>query len=293
MNYPVVIIFLLLFSCSSKKPGKEKVSKTFQFYTPQKVTITGYTGDIMEPFISRDGHYLFFNNLNEPSVNTNIFYAERINDTVFLFKGEVQGVNSTALDGVASMDNNGHFYFVSTRSYAQDLSTIYHGLFDNGNVNPAGIVPGISRQEPGMVNFDVEVSADGNTLYFVDGRFNASGQPQSADLVIATRNGTGFQRPGKGSEILHAINTSELEYAACISGDELTLFFTRVPSVTSGVVPRILYATRENKNAPFNKPNELAQAEGFVEAATISRDSLVYYHRKGNTLFELYCIKRK
>jgi hypothetical protein len=293
MKYSDVILFLLLFSCSSKSPGKENDSNVFQFYPPQKVAITGYTGDIMEPFISRDGHYLFFNNLNEPSVNTNIFYAGRINDSVFQYKGEVQGVNSTALDGVASMDSSGNFYFVSTRSYAQDLSTIYHGLFDNGNVPAVGIVPGISRREPGVVNFDVEVSADGNTLYFVDGLFNASGQPQTADLVIATKNGTGFQRSGNWGEILHTINTNELEYAACISKDELTLFFTRVPSVTSGAFPRIFYATRENKNVPFNRPNELLQAEGFVEAATLSGDSLVYYHKKENGHFVLEYMMRR
>jgi hypothetical protein len=293
MNYFIIVISLFVISCSSEIPVKETNSIVLQFDNPKKVVITGYTGDIMEPFISRNGHYLFFNNLNEPSVNTNIFYAERINDTIFQFKGEVQEVNSAALDGVASMDNNSNFYFVSTRSYAQTFSVIYHGNFDNGNVTAVDTVPGISRHEPGIVNFDVEVSADGNTLYFVDGFLSASGQPQAADLVIAARNSTGFQRMGNSDEILHAVNTNQLEYAAGISGDELTLFFTRVPSVTSGAVPRIFYATRENKNAPFNKPNELVQAPGFVEAATFSGDSLIYYHKKGNAGFELYSIKRK
>jgi hypothetical protein len=293
MKHTGVVLLLLLLSCSAKMTGKENESREFKFYAPQKVTITGYAGDIMEPFISRDGHYLFFNNLNEPSVNTNLFYAERINDTVFQYKGEVQGVNSAALDGVASMDRNGNFYFVTTRSYSQSLSTIYHGNFNSGNVTAVDIVPGISRHEPGIVNFDVEVSADGNTLYFVDGFFNGSGQPQSADLVVGTKSGTGFQRSANSDEIFLNVNTNELEYAAGMSGDELTLFFTRVPSVTANAVPRIFYATRENKNAPFNKPNELVQAEGFVEAATVSGDSLIYYHKKGNTGFELYCIRRK
>jgi hypothetical protein len=293
MKYPVIAIFLFIISCSSHIPVKETYSIVLQFDSSKKVVVNGYTGDIMEPFISRDAHYLFFNNLNELSVNTNIFYAEKINDTVFQYKGEVQGVNSTALDGVASMDNNGNFYFVSTRSYAQTFSTIYHGNFENGSVTAVDTIPGISRHEPGIVNFDVEVSADGNTLYFVDGRFNSSGQPQSADIVVATRSGTGFQRSANSDEILHAVNTNELEYAAGISADELTLYFTRVPSVTSGAVPRIFYATRENKNLSFNKPNELTQAEGFVEAAAFSGDSLIYYHKKGSAGFELYCIRRK
>ncbi len=293
MKSRYITVFLFVLSCKAENPGKQNDSDLFQFSSPVKVVVQGYTGDNMEPFISRDGHYLFFNNLNEPSVNTNIFYADRVNDSLFQYKGEVQGVNSAALDGVASMDSSGKFYFVSTRNYSQSFSTIYRANFNNGNVTAVDTVPGISRHEPGIVNFDVEVSADGNTLYFVDGRFNSSGQPQTADLVIAGRNGTGFQRLPNSAEILTAINTDELEYAAGISSDELTLFFTRVPSVTSGDVPRIFYATRENKNLPFAKPNRLTHAEGFVEAASFSGDSLIYYHKKGNTGFELYCIKRK
>jgi hypothetical protein len=48
------------------------------FKAPQIVTIRGYQDDAMEPFLSRDGKILFFNNLNEPSVNTDIHYAVRI-----------------------------------------------------------------------------------------------------------------------------------------------------------------------------------------------------------------------
>ncbi|MFQ6087920.1 MAG: hypothetical protein ACE5K0_03340 [Candidatus Methanofastidiosia archaeon] len=33
-----------------------------KFKNPQKVEIIGYDGDALEPFISRDGQYLFFNN---------------------------------------------------------------------------------------------------------------------------------------------------------------------------------------------------------------------------------------
>src|SRR5271156_637330 len=38
---------------------------------PEPVVISGYQGNAMEPFISPDGHYLFFNNENDPKVNTN------------------------------------------------------------------------------------------------------------------------------------------------------------------------------------------------------------------------------
>jgi hypothetical protein len=37
------------------------------------------------------------------------------------------------------------------------------------------------------VNFDAEVSADGQTLYAVDSRFSAGGTPLTADLFIARK----------------------------------------------------------------------------------------------------------
>jgi len=57
----------------------------------------------MEPFLARDGKYLFFNNLNEPSVNTNLYWAEPVDDLTFQLKGEIGGVNTPALEGVASI----------------------------------------------------------------------------------------------------------------------------------------------------------------------------------------------
>jgi hypothetical protein len=51
------------------------------------------------------------------------------------------------------MDMNDVFYFVSTRSYAKTYSTIYSGNFSNGNVSNIAIVPGISKDTPGDVNF--------------------------------------------------------------------------------------------------------------------------------------------
>src|SRR5207245_3652655 len=114
-----------------------------------------------------------------------------------------------------------------TRSYEQTLMTIYRGKFDRGVVRDVAPVSGLSRGVPGQVNFDVEVSADGTTLYFVDGLFTGGAVPSTADLAIAVRGDDGqFHRVDNGE--LAAINTSALEYAACISEDQLELFFTRI-----------------------------------------------------------------
>src|SRR5882724_5144121 len=97
MNMKILIpTLLLVFFCLCKKHSTAVYkSERINFSYPVKVSIAGYSDDIMEPFTSRDGKYLFFNNLNNPAItNTNIYYAERINDTNFEYKGEVKGVNS-------------------------------------------------------------------------------------------------------------------------------------------------------------------------------------------------------
>src|ERR1700742_2005115 len=195
----------------SAAPQNEPVYTAFS--NPQHVTIEGYDGDAMEPFITRDGRYLLFNNSNAPTVNTNLHYAERVNDLTFKYKGEIAGVNTSALEGVPTMDQAGDFYFVSTRSYDKTLSTIYHGRFADGALSDVDLVAGISQKIPGHVNFDVEVSADGTTLYFVDGVFSGKPMPDKADIAIAIRDSSGFHRLKNSSAILKAINTEALEYA--------------------------------------------------------------------------------
>jgi hypothetical protein len=133
----------------------------------------GYDDEAMEPFITRDGKYLFFNNLNEPQVNTNLHWAERVDALHFKYRGEIRGVNTLALEGVPSMDRQGNFYFVLNRTYDQTASTLYRGKFADGVLTGAEIVPGVSLAKPGIVNFDAEISADGNTLYFVESQFSS------------------------------------------------------------------------------------------------------------------------
>ncbi|PYQ47515.1 MAG: hypothetical protein DMF59_18680, partial [Acidobacteria bacterium] len=197
-----------------------------QFGWPERVTIAGYSGDAMEPFLTRDGSILLFNNRNDPPSETDLHWAERIDDLNFVYRGKLQGANSAVLDAVPTVDAAGNIYFVTTRSYNENLMTIYRGHFERGVVSDVAAVPGISRLTPGQVNFDVEVSADGNILYFTDGLFTGGSVPATADLAIATRGSDGQFHRVEG--LLDAVNTSALEYAACISADELELFFTRI-----------------------------------------------------------------
>jgi hypothetical protein len=258
----------------------------------QRITLRGYSGDAMEPFVSRDGRYLLFNNSNDPAANTNLHYAERIDDATFQYRGEIQGVNTAALEGVPTMDRAGRLYFVSTRSYKESLSTVYRGRFAGGRVSGIELVPGVSRREPGMVNFDVEVSPDGATLYLADGRFRGP-FPETADLFVAERRGDAWMRAANSDELLRNVNTDALEYAACISADGLTLFFTRAPRGFAHP-PQIYVSQRRDAREPFGRPQRLLAAAGFVEAATLSPDERsLYYHRRDGKQYVLYRVTRQ
>ncbi len=82
---PVLLLFL---GCA--KQSTDSITEPSEYSTfgnPQRVTIQNYNDHAMEPFITRDGRYLLFNNLNQPSVNTNLHYAGRIDDVTFEYMG--------------------------------------------------------------------------------------------------------------------------------------------------------------------------------------------------------------
>jgi Tol biopolymer transport system component len=278
----------------SQGPGVATLPGNYTaFANPTAVVITGYAGDAMEPFISKDGQYLFFNNRNDPSINTDLYYASRVNDQTFTFLGPVPNVDSPQLDAVASLDTLGNFYFVSTRSYSTTLSTIYSGQFSANAVANIALVQGISMQKAGWVNFDAEISADGQTLWFDDGQYSSSGTLLAASIVMASRQGTGFVRDDNSAALLATVNTSGLNYAPSISVDGLELFFTRVDSTTSGASPAIFRATRTDTSSPFGEPQVVSAASGFVEAPSLSADGhLLYFHKMVNGTFVIYCIER-
>lgn len=282
---------LNFFSCQKKDP----VVAPPVFVGKELVVVSGYSGDIMEPFISHEGGMLLFNNSNDPSVNTNLHWAMRLDDTRFVYQGEISGVNTPSLDAVASLDRNGVLYFVSTRSYFTDLNSLYRGNFSHGVVDQVSEVPGPSKNQAGWLNFDAGINAAGDQLYFVDGRFDANGGPYEADLAIAEKINTGFQRRANSADVLRNVNTSALEYAPCISENGLELYFTRTdaPLVPTSIT-QIYVAVRNNPDEPFGIPVKLNDLTGFVEAPTISADGArLYFHQRESTgKFALYLTRR-
>lgn len=283
------LIFCMLVGCGGTSKSSVPVPPSEPFTNPQRVKILGYNDHAMEPFLSRDGNYLFFNNSNDSAVNTNLHWATRIDDLTFQYQGEMAGLNTLALEAVASMDRDNMFYFISNRSYAQTGSTIYLGTFANGTVSNVAIVPGISATGLGIVDFDAEIGADGNTHYFAEGLYDSTGVLQTADILIAEKNATSFVRSANSTAIMRQINSSALEYAPATSASGLEIFFTRL----EGNSPAIYGATRANVAEPFGTPTKIQAIAGFVEAPTISPDNKsLYYHRLENGRFVIYRVSR-
>jgi len=281
-----VVVLVLLAACAPQKAPEVEYRG---FGAPQRVAIRGYSGDAMEPFIARDGRYLFFNNSNDPKVDTNLHYAERIDELTFDYRGEVTGANSKALDGVASMDRAGNFFFISTRSYAESLSTLYRGRFAHGSLTGVELVAGVSLQRRGMVMFDAEVSPGGEVIFVVDGEFRGGPHPSSADIAVVVREGAGFRRHPASAEFMRNVNTAALEYAPAISADLLELFFTRA----TGHQLVICRSARRNREEPFGVAERVAAITGHVEAPSLSGDGRsLYYHRLDGNRFVIYRVGR-
>jgi hypothetical protein len=264
-----------------------------EFANPEPVAIVGYRGHAMEPFISRDGRYLLFNNLNQPSENTDLHWAERTTPLSFRYGGKIEGVNTGALEGVPTLDRNGMLYFVSTRSYEKTLSTIYRAKFEAGRATAVELVEGVSLKKPGIVNFDVEISPDGQFLYGVDGDLTGGPVPKTADLFVAKRVGDRFERLPNTAAIMANINTTALEYAAAISPDGLELFFTRLTGNLLSCRLTIEHAARKSADEPFGPSRTIHAITGFVEAPTVTGDGkALYYHAKIDGIHRIYRVLR-
>jgi hypothetical protein len=257
-----------------------------EFQNPQKVTILGYNQDTMEPFISTDGQYLFFNSLNDGQ-NTSLLYAEAIDTTTFQFKGEIKGVNTLPphLDAVASMDDANNLYFITTRDYPDNYHNLMTGVFEDGVVvNLTRVEGDFYIEESGWLIMDAEISRDGNTLFVVNAQFTGGALPKKADIRIAHKVDGEFVLDANSDSLMGEINTASLEYAPASSQDGLMLMFTRIFIIQT----QILVSTRTSTTDPFGTPRRL-DLSGLIEAPTITLDgSKVYYHQKTGTIYEIY-----
>lgn len=259
---------------------------------PQPVRIEGYTGDAMEPFLSRDGTVLFFNNRNEPADKTDIHFARRRDDLTFVYQDLVHGARSSNLDGVPTMARDGSFCFVSIRDYLQTLNSVFCGHFDGKDVVNVEPQMGLKTKQLGRLIFDVEISADGKQMVFAEGTFSGGAAPDVADLFLAARKGNGFERVD--ARLFDKVNSeAALEYAPGLSADGLELFFTRMTGWWIFRESHIYRAVRPSIAAPFGEP-ALVPIDGFVEAPTLSPDGrALYFHKRVDDRFSIWRMTRQ
>jgi len=295
-NYTVILVFIVF---SLEVSCQKKNQPISEFTNEQKVTIIGYSSDAMEPFISKDGNYLFFNNY-QGSNEKELYYAERIDDLTFEFKGEIQGVNSIAVDGNPTMDQQNNFYFISTRNLDTGIKTIYSGVFNNGVVTGLHEISGtINIPTPYWINMGVEISEDGKTMYTSNAKFNVGENfPNKGNIRIAKKDGNDFNISDNESKILSNINTDDaIEYAGELSTDELELFYSQV-TLSNPPVFKLYYSKRNNTNKKFGKPISITEPfignlNAFVEAPSLSNDAKkLYYHKLENDTFSIFMLSR-
>ena len=287
----VSLVLLFIISCSSNDNDNSQTIYP-KFGSEIEVIINGLSFDAMEPFISPNGNYLFFNNLND-GINTKLYYATKINDSTFNYIGELTGANQTTtpqLDAVADMDVNGNFYWTSTRDYPNELNNLFHGTFSAGNINDIERVQGdFNMNTPGWLIMDHGISLDGQYLYFINTRFddvNCQGPCETILGVAEKDNISTFSTLPNSASILQNINDANyIYYAPCISSDNLELYFTRYlkGQITSSTVFEICVAVRSNSLSEFSIPKVLFSEiiSNLIEAPTLTVDkNIIYYHQK-------------
>lgn len=264
------------------------------FGPPQPVTIRGYDGHAMEPFISRDGRTLFFNSRNGPRDQTDIFRAERIDALTFAFRGPVSGANSAMLDGVPTMARDGTFALISTRSVEARHATIWTGRWTGDDVGALRLETVLSPGKLPLFNMDIEISADGQRLYFTDNKWSPFGPPSTSDFHVAVRAGGGWRRAPEFDFWFARVNGQRtLEYAAGISEDERELYFTRLtPRFLAAPHLEIMVASRARVTEPFGAPARVAAISGFVEGPTVAPDGSLHYHAKIGGHHSLFRVPR-
>ena len=232
--FQIVIVSTILLSCSSNDAEINEPQVFPSFGSEIGVVINGLSFDAMEPFISPDGNYLFFNNLND-GIDTKLYYAIKVNDSIFDYTGELMGANQTTpphLDAVADMDSEGNFYWTSTRDYPAELNNLFFGTFNEGVIENRGRVQGnFYTNTPGWLVMDHGISLDGQFLYFNNARFDSANcqGPCETTLGVAQKENdfTFTTLPNSASMLQNVTDANYIYYAPCISSDDLELYFTR------------------------------------------------------------------
>jgi len=285
------------------------------FRSPQPVEIenlpTGAGGTPIsteEPFLSRDGRFLFFNS-GEQEGHKDLYYAKRISKRWVYQEPIGPDVNtSKEVEGNPAMDRAYNFYYIDSGTEAMARKARFSP--DTGNLSHIVELAGIPKRKARFFkqelygNIGVEISADGKVLYFSRATWDLNGiflgSFLDSDILFAVRQGDTFVfDEDKARRIMKHINTPDMEYAACISSDGLELFFTHLSIAAmkkkGKIQSQIMRATRNSVSQPFGKPVEVRAIghRDFVEGPTLSSDGReLYYHKRKGDNFRIYKVSR-
>lgn len=279
-----------------KAPVKEP-AKSDLYEDSRKVEIIGLPADAMEPCITLDGKYLLFNNSNSLP-DTCTYFARRIGDLRFQYIGAVPGIAfAKSREMAPSLDSKNNLFFTSMRTFGQDHKSIYTAPWSEAGVSePRALSGEISPAEPFWINMDCAISPDGRTLIISRAHFPLfSTNPTQSDLLYAQKSAAGeFTLSPQSATILKSVNTDALEYAPCLTGDGLELYFTRCKNIGGTPELATMVARREAIDQPFGEPYVLSCITGFAEAPSLTLDKKeLYFHKKDGKFFSIYRAKRK
>ena len=284
------------------------------FANPQPVEIYGLPRgaggtpiSTEEPFISRDGRFLFFNTAQKEN-NKDLHFAEK-QDSRWVYRGEIgPGVNNPKdVQGNPTMDGDHRFFYID--SGAKPMVRMARFSPQTGRLSdiddfvqiPTRKVKLLAQKFQG--NMGVEINPDGSTIYFSRATWDMNGfslgKLLKSDILFVQQNqGRYIYDANEVRRIMQNINSTDLDYAASISADGLELFFTRLAleDIKPGKVrSAILRATRTGIGAPFGRPSvvEAIGTSGFVEGPAISANGReLYYHKHNGQKFTLYKVTR-
>jgi hypothetical protein len=267
----------------SKDPENDPDVVYPEFVDESAVTIGRYDADAMEPFVTRDGRYLFFNSLND-GITTSLYYALRTDDTHFALQGEIAGVNGVPphLDAVASMDAAAAFFYVSTRSYPAEIRNLRSGRFSDGAVTDVRPVDGdfYISSPAGWIVMDAEISSDGRALYYVNARFDGRPLPAEARLGVARKQGGVFVKDRASDSLLARVNSDDyLVYAPATAAGTNELYFTRLRK--GSFASEVCVSIRTDADDVYSLPRRLEISGDLVEAPSLTNDGArIYYHKR-------------
>ncbi len=284
------------------------------FHHPQLVHVSGLPeGDggssisTEEPFISRDGRFLFFNT-GHTEGNKDMHYAKWVGRR-WVYQDVIgPDINTPKeVQGNPTMDDHHHFYFIDTTV----PHMVQQGRFipSTGKLEQVREFEGLPNRDVRLFaqrftgNMGVELSPDGKVLYFSRATWDLNlwfpGEILASNILFSEWHGDKFiYDEKKAKRIMENVNSDELEYAAGISKNGLELFFTRLTRESfhrGRPQSMIMRTTRPSRNAPFGKPKEVRAVghDGFVEGPCLSANEReLYYHKHDGKKFRLFKVVR-